>query len=136
MQIPILLKQKKSKWYVAISQDEAFSSWDSFEKAINSYERLQKYSPDDAKRVIGILQVSNEYKLLHGFSKEKYMSRKKSLIKTKQTGMKLPVELLQRVENLSIRAGYRPSQIVRICIENYIGVMEDALSETPWARKD
>jgi hypothetical protein len=58
MKIPI--QTKKIRWYVAISETKALSSWPTAREAVNSYLRLDKYYPEVAKKVIGILKRGKE----------------------------------------------------------------------------
>jgi len=63
MKIPDFVKT--IRYYVALSDKEAFSSWGTFDGAMASYHELCRCYPLDALRVIGIYQVSGDKKVLH-----------------------------------------------------------------------
>ena len=65
MRIPV--STKASRFYVATSLEDAFSSWDSLEDARASYVRLEMYGQKGhADSVIGIVSTgSTGLKILH-----------------------------------------------------------------------
>jgi uncharacterized protein YbdZ (MbtH family) len=49
---------RQDRFYVAVSETEAFSSWDTQIDAQSSWDRLKIHQPHDAEMVKGILKVS------------------------------------------------------------------------------
>lgn len=59
---------KKPRFYVAYSQNEAFSSWDTLEDAKACVDRFKdgdSYVLKDAEKIIGIIETSQTIKILH-----------------------------------------------------------------------
>ena len=59
---------KKPRFYVAHSDNEAFSSWNTLEDAKSCIDRFRNgdsYALADAAKIIGIIETSQSSKILH-----------------------------------------------------------------------
>jgi len=58
----------KPRFYVAYSDKEAFSSWDTLEDAkacVDRFKNGDSYALKDAAKIIGIIETSQSSKILH-----------------------------------------------------------------------
>ena len=62
MRIPTITK--KVQYYVAYSENDAFSSWDSIDDSISCVQRFRKEDREKFLTIIGIIEVSEDGKRL------------------------------------------------------------------------
>jgi len=54
---------KSPRFYVALNKDEAYSSWNTYDEAVDCIERFKQYKLDMLQNIAGIIEVSTQYKV-------------------------------------------------------------------------